>query len=499
MKALLVIADGLGWTDVAESNAVSPETMPFLFALAKKHGVARLEASGTPVGLGDGQAGNSEAGHLTIGAGRRVPSLLENIGKAYEDGHFERSAVWTALERAPRLHLVGLLSDAGVHGYWPNLVRAADLARRHGVQQVYVHALLDGVDSQAGSAPALLAQLQSAIAPLEGVICATVMGRRWACDRSGDLDLTRVLVDHLRGKAGAEPFTVGVLEDFIAGGGADKDFPCHVLDNHGFIAEAEPVLLTNNRADRTAQVARVFGEGNLVYALVDLDGVVPLERVFFPKQPLEEGVASELQRHGIETVRVAEQCKFPHVTHFFNGFHESLGEEAVCLPSIPEASIPDQPEMSAREITDAVLALLAEPGRRAVVANLANADQVGHTGRMDATRMAVGIVDREIARLHEACQQHGWSLLITSDHGNADVMLDAQERPFGSHSTNPVPLIVVPATAGAQQLASERGSLANVGATFLTALGVEPPSWMEPSLTAPSQQTAEGAAQGSSR
>jgi 2,3-bisphosphoglycerate-independent phosphoglycerate mutase len=186
---------------------------------------------------------------------------------------------------------------------------------------------------------------------------------------------------------------------------------------------------------------------------------------------------------------VAEQCKFPHVTYFFNGFNETLGEQAVCLPSIPEAAIGDQPEMSAREITDAVLKLLAEPGRRAIIVNLANADQVGHTGRMDAAREAVGIVDREIARLHDGCQLHGWNLLITSDHGNADAMIDAQGRPLGSHSTSPVPLVVVPASEASPALAGEHGSLANVGATFLTAVGVAPPDWMEPSLISPLEET----------
>jgi 2,3-bisphosphoglycerate-independent phosphoglycerate mutase len=489
MKALLVIADGLGLSDAAGSGAVSSETMPFLFELASKHGVARLEASGTPVGLGDGQAGNSEAGHLTIGAGRRVPSLLESIGEAYQDGSFEQCPVWQELAGEPRLHLVGLVSDAGVHGYWPNLVRAADLARRHGVQQVLVHAVLDGVDAQAGSAPQLLAELLTALAELDGVTCSTVMGRRWACDRSGDLDITRVLVDHLSGKHAVPLFASSALQAFIDQGSAEKDFPCHRLAGDGFVASGEPVLLTNHRADRTAQVAQVFGEAQRVFALAELDGQVPLERVFFPRRPLSEGVAFELGKHGIGTVRVAEQCKFPHVTYFFNGFHETLGEEAVCLPSIPEALIGDQPEMSAREITDAVVKLLAEPDRRAIVVNLANADQVGHTGRMDATREAVGIVDREIGRMHAACQQHGWNLLVTSDHGNADVMVDGQGRPLGSHSTSPVPLLAVPASESLQRLAREHGSLANVGATFLTALGLEPPDWMEPSLIAPLEET----------
>ena len=482
MKALLVIADGLGMPDAPEKSAVSAETMPFLFGLAREHGIAQLEASGPPVGLGAGQAGNSEAGHLTIGAGRRVASLLESIGESYGDGTFEQSAVWQQLAGEPVLHLVGLVSDAGVHGFWPNLVRSADLARRHGVEQVCVHAILDGVDSQAGSAPRLLGELFAALEPLAGVSVSSVMGRRWACDRSGDLDVTRVLVDHLCGRHEVPTFEPERLAEFIAGGGVEKDFGCHALAGHRFIGPGEPVLLTNNRADRTAQVAQIFAEKQQVFALVELEGHVPLERVFFPKRPLSQGVVSELEKHGIEAVRVAEQCKFPHVTFFFNGFHDSLGEEAVCVPSIPEASIGDQPEMSAREITDVVLELLAQPERRAIVANLANADQVGHTGRLDATREAVGVVDRELERLHAACQEHGWALIVTSDHGNADVMVDGQGNPLGSHSTQPVPLVAVPAVNSSHRLASNQGSLANVGATFLTALGVSPPEWMEPSL-----------------
>jgi 2,3-bisphosphoglycerate-independent phosphoglycerate mutase len=483
VKALLVIADGLGCGPEERGNAITRKTMPRLFGWMREHGHAVLAASGEPVGLGKGQSGNSEAGHLTIGAGRRVPSLLESMGQAYDDGSYEANPLWRELAEHPVLHIIGLLSDSGVHGFWPNLVRAATLAGRHGIGRIHIHALLDGVDSQQGSAPRLLRELEQAIRGLPGVAVATVMGRRWACDRTGDLDTTRVLKAHLCGDHELPAFEPALLEAFLASGKGEKDFGGHTLMTEPFVGAGEPVLLVNHRADRTRQVAEVFAETHPTYALVELGDRVPLSRVFFPKQVLDAGVGFELRKHGIRSVRVAEQCKFPHVTFFFNGFNETLGEETVCVPSIPEAEIPVRPEMSAREVTAATLEVMRR-GERAVVANFANTDQVGHTGQLDAVCRAAECVDVCLGEIHEACQEFGYTLIVTSDHGNADVMLDAEGRPLGSHSLSPVPIVVVPATAGSLSFIANEGSLANVGATFLTALGISPPAWMAPSLVA---------------
>ena len=457
MKALLVIVDGLGCAPDERGNAITPDTMPRLFGWMREHGHAVLEASGRPVGLGAGQTGNSEAGHLVIGAGRRVPSLLEAIGEAYEDGTYQAHPLWQELGRASVLHVVGLLSDAGVHGFWPNLVRAATLAGRHGIPRIHVHALLDGVDSQEGSAPRLLGELEAALEGLPGVALATVMGRRWACDRTGDLETTRVLRDHLCGAFEVPSFAMQALSDHLAGGQGEKDFPCHAVVEDPFVGAGEPVLLVNHRADRTRQVAEVFAQTHPVYSLVELEDRVPLSRVFFPKQSLTDGVGFVLRSCGIRTARVAEQCKFPHVTYFFNGFNDSLGEEAVCVPSIPESEIPTHPEMSAREVTAAVRAILERGDERAVVANLANTDQVGHTGQVEAARRAATCVDDCLAELYAVCQTQGYTLIVTSDHGNADVMLDGEGRPLGSHSPSPVPLVVVPAEPGTLPLLAGEG------------------------------------------
>lgn len=481
-RSLLLVLDGAGVSNPGTGNAITPETMPFLFSCMAEHGYATLEASGDPVGLQAGHTGNSEVGHLTIGAGQRVPSVLETMSSAWEDGSWEAHSAWQQLADTDVLHLVGLVSDAGVHGYWPNIIRCARLARTAGVNEVVIHAVLDGVDAQAGSAPRLLEELLAAVEPLDGVHCTDVMGRRWACDRSGQLEITQVLVDHMSGRHDLAEFTSAGLEAFLDQSACEKDFPCHRFGEHRPVREGEPVLLTNNRADRTAQVAQVFSKTNPVFALVELGESVREDRVFFPKHPLPEGVESELQRAGIRSLRIAEQCKFPHVTYFFNGFHADLGEDRVCIDSVAESDIADHPEMSAEEITDAILAALDEPGRRAIIANLANLDQVGHIGRYELAVEAAQNVDRQIRRLYEKCMALGWSIIITSDHGNADRMVDDADRPFGSHSDRPVPLVCIPAPDRPLRLISRNGSLAHVGATYLTALGLKPPSWMTPSL-----------------
>jgi 2,3-bisphosphoglycerate-independent phosphoglycerate mutase len=483
-RSLLLVLDGAGIAPQADGSAITAETMPFLFGCIAEHGCASLDASGEPVGLQRGHTGNSEVGHLTIGAGRRVPSVLESIGQALADGSWERSPVWSRLASASVLHLVGLVSDAGVHGYWPNIVRTAKLARRAGVQRVVAHAVLDGVDARAGSAPTLLAQLCDELAAIPGVECTAIIGRRWACDRSGKLAVSEHLVDHLKGRHELPQFTMDGLHAFLAQHGCEKDFPCHRLDEHRAIADGEPVLITNNRADRTRQMGQVFARTNPVYSLVELGDVVPRERVFFPKIPLAEGVEFELQRHGIRSLRIAEQCKFPHVTYFFNGFNESLGEDRICIDSVPEENIPDNPAMSVTEITDAILEAINRPDRRAVIVNFANLDQVGHTGRYELAVEAARAVDKQLRRIHDRCRQRGWTIVLTSDHGNADRMVDGDQRPFGSHSDRPVPLVCVPPPGKAYEMCVREGSLANVASTYLTTLGLEPPEWMEPSLVA---------------
>ena len=216
--------------------------------------------------------------------------------------------------------------------------------------------------------------------------------------------------------------------------------------------------------------------------LVDPGQGVDAQHVFFPQAPLPRGLAHELKRAGLESVRIAEKCKFPHVTFFLNGFDSGAEGQGFCIPSIPEADIPAQPEMSLEEVTEEILKHLEGGQKRAVIANLANLDQVGHLGRLDLATQAADAVDRAFARISEAAKANGWTLMVTSDHGNAEHVEDETGAPFGSHTAGPVPFLIQPAPGTKVRWKHQNGSLTQVAATYLGALGLEAPDWMEPAL-----------------
>jgi len=480
-RALLLILDGAGWREETAGNAVTRATMPRLFGRLEPHGMAVLHASGEAVGLERGQVGNSEAGHLTIGAGHVVPSMTRRLLEAFEGGSWAADPIWSEVRSAGVLHLVGLVSDAGVHGLARSLVHAATLASRAGVGEVLVHPVLDGVDSVAGSAPALLDELVEALARVPRVRLGVVQGRKRFCDRSGVLDGARACRDDLRAGAALPAFDRRALARHLAGA-SEASFPAHLVPGGRGIAPGEPVLHTSHRADRARQIAGVLAEEHPLLALVDLGKGIETRHVFFPTRVLERGLPHELKRAGIRSRRIAEKCKFPHVTYFLNGFDAGAEGAGTCLDSIPEAEIPARPEMSAAAVTDEILRALADPDARAVIANLANLDQVGHLGDVALACRAAAEVDACFERIAEAASHHGWTVIVTSDHGNADTLIGADGGPFGSHSPSPVPLLVAPAPGLRAAWSAREGSLANVASTYLDALGLEAPDWMEPAL-----------------
>lgn len=482
-KAILLVLDGAGWREETRGNAVTAATLPTLFARMSESGVAILEAAGEAVGLEAGQVGNSEAGHLTIGAGTVVPSMARRLLEAHRDGTWAADPAWEHIRAAGVLHLVGLVSDAGVHGLVRTIEHAARVARQREVAEVLVHPVLDGVDSLAGTAPALLAGLRTALAAVPGVRLGVVQGRKHVCDRSGKLDFTRVATDALRGVTELPPYDDARLARHLQGA-TEASFPAHLCPGGRTMRPGEPVLITSHRADRARQTATVLAETQALYALVDLGKGIEPRHVFFPQRPLDRGLAFELRAAGIVSARIAEKCKFPHVTFFLNGFDAGAEGQGLCLDSIPEAEIPSKPEMSAAAVTDAIVAEMARPDRRAVIANLANLDQVGHLGNVDLAHAAAAEVDRCYARIAAAAREHGWTLMVTSDHGNADTLIGPDGGSFGSHTECPVPFFFQPAPGVLGHWRAMKGSLANVAATFLEAVGLEPPSWMEPSLVA---------------
>ncbi len=480
-RALLLVLDGAGWREETHGNAVTRETLPTLFARIDAGGVAVLAASGEAVGLERGQVGNSEAGHLTIGAGRVVPALTRRLLEAHQSGSWARDPAWGPIRALGVVHLVGLLSDAGVHGLARTLVHAAASAAANGVGEIHVHPVLDGVDSPAGSAPRLLAELRRELAPIPGVRLGVVQGRKPFCDRGGDLGVSRVCADALLGLRALAAFDDARLAHHLASGN-ESSFPAQLCPGGRTLRPGEPVLHTSHRADRARQIATLLSETQPLFALVELGKGIRVQHVFFPTAPLTRGLFSELARAGCGSLRIAEKCKFPHVTFFLNGFDAAAEGRGICLDSIPEAEIPRRPEMSAAAVTDEIVRALGDPAQRAVIANLANLDQVGHLGDVALARRAAATVDACYARIAAAAETHGWTLFVTSDHGNADTLVADDGGPFGSHSHSPVPFFFAPAPGLTAKWSAGEGSLANVAATFLDALGLARPEWMEPAL-----------------
>ena len=478
---ILLILDGAGLAPPnPKTNAVRPDTMPQLYKAMNVHGHAVLSASGEAVGLGPGQAGNSEVGHITIGAGRKVPSKLATIEAEYQSGAFSANPLWNRLNGQEVVHVAGLLSDAGTHGHWRSLVRTARIASGF-ASRVIVHPVLDGVDSQAGTAPQFLRALEGELTDIAEI--GVVMGRRCFCDRSGDVSLSRVYAESLDTVETHPTFDETALFKHLETA-TEASFPPHTVTRLN--RARAPLILTQNREDRVRQVAKELKRRGPVFSLIDIDGVVPAKDAFFPKAPLTDGLSHRLRASGISTRRVSERCKFPHVTFFLNGLHEGEATDGICLPSWPEDALAQHPEMAATEITEAVIAQIENPNIRVIIANLPNLDQIGHLGDLSLAEHAAGHVDRAVGLIRQAAAKHGRHLVLTADHGNAEMMVDTNGKAFSSHTTNPVPFTVVPPPgSGAPDWALKQGSLANVAATIMILAGVEPPAQFEPPLLHP--------------
>ncbi len=482
-RAMLLVLDGAGYSPDTRGNGVTAETLPTVFQAMEKHGFGLLEAAGEAVGLEPGQVGNSEVGHMTLGAGRVVLSMTCRLAADYDNGTWAAHPAWQEIADQGILHLVGLLSDAGVHGLVRTIEHAAKIATKAGVAKVVIHPVLDGVDARAGSAPALLRGLQAAVADLPNVSFGVIHGRKTFCDRSGDLSLTGKSIEALRGRVDLPEFTMEQLEAHVT----DQSEMSFLPRSMGgpTITPGEPVLITNNRADRVRQVIHVLGETQEVYTIVDPgEGVRKPRAIFFPIEKVMGGMAGELIGAGIRSSRIAEKCKFPHVTFFYNGFDAGAEGAGHCIPTIPEHEIGAKPEMALGAVTETILEKLADPEERYVVANICNLDQVGHLGRLDVATQAATAVDAAFTKIVESARKHGWSLIVTSDHGCADLVVAEDGGPFGSHTDRPVPLFVIPAPGLELQWTGKLGSLANVAATCLSALGLEVPKQMEPGLVA---------------
>ena len=467
----LIILDGWGIAPAGPGNAVELADTPVFDALWRDYPHTTIEASGEAAGLPSGQMGNSEVGHLTIGAGRRLYQDLMRVNNAIEDGSlYENPILRAAFDRGKRVHLIGLVSHGGVHSH----IEHVKALLRFAPEKTWIHAFTDGRDVSPTSAVHDLAEL-----PLDRI--ATVVGRYYAMDRDQRLERTQKAFDAIvearcTATVGSSELLAAVQRSY-AGGITDEFLEPICLEGAPRVAPGDTVIFFNFRPDRGRQLTRMLLDHGVDVTTMtryasDLD-----TRVAFAEQDIEGTLAQVLAEHDVRQLHVAETEKYAHVTYFFNGGREDAwpGETRSVVPSPRDVPSYDfKPEMSASEVADEVVEQI-DDGYGFCVVNFANPDMVGHTGQIPAVVAAVETADRCLGRIVERVARLGGVCLITADHGNAEKMLEADGvSPHTAHTTNPVPLVVTSARAGL----AAGGELADLAPTVLHLLGIEPPLQM---------------------
>lgn len=494
---MLVILDGWGWREEAADNAVRQARTPSFDALWSSCPHGFLRTSGRDVGLPDGQMGNSEVGHLNIGAGRVVMQDLPRIDTAIEDGSLGAMPALTAfieamLESKGTCHLMGLLSPGGVHAHQDHAVALARLLSAAGIP-VAIHCFTDGRDTPPRAAPDYLARFINDIRALPGVRIATVTGRYFAMDRDNRWErvsqAVAVMVE-AEGARAADP--EAAVAAAHAADKSDEFVPATVIGDYAGMQNGDGVLCFNFRADRVREVlAALLDPGFDGYEVkrrpkfaaalgmtAYSKALDPFIATLFPPQSMADILGAVVDGAGRAQLRMAETEKYPHVTYFLNGGEETpfAGEERIMIPSPKVATYDLQPEMSAPALTEAAVAAIRSGKQDLIVLNFANADMVGHTGSLAAATAAVEAVDKGLGAIAAAIREVGGALLVTADHGNAELMRDpATGGPHTAHTTNPVPVMLLGAPAGA---ALREGRLADVAPTLLALMGLEKPAAM---------------------
>ena len=494
VPSVLLIMDGYGLAEPGPYNAVSVAATPNLDALFAACPHTTLSASGLDVGLPDGQIGNSEVGHTNIGAGRVVFQDLPRITRSIEDGSFFENAVYLKAVRAARdggkaLHILGLCSDGGVHSHISHIIAMAELAKREGLQRVYLHCFLDGRDVPPKSGKDYVIRLRDACAALGVGTIATVQGRFYGMDRDKRWERIQIGYDALvrgKGKANADP--ADAVQQSYDAGVTDEFVEPVICDAGGMIADGDSVVFMNFRPDRAREMTWAL-TGNLpadcpldtvpltlnYVCTAQYDEALPLP-IAFPPETIENTLGAFVSALGLTQLRIAETEKYAHVTFFFNGGVETVfpGEDRVLVPSPKEFPTYDLiPEMSAYKVADECAKRIRSGDYDLVVCNLANCDMVGHTGVLPAAVKAVETVDACVGSIAAAVKEMGGTMLVTADHGNADCMRSPDGQPHTAHTTNPVPLILVGAQAKLRP-----GRLADLAPTLLELMGYEAPAEM---------------------
>ncbi|MBP9718356.1 2,3-bisphosphoglycerate-independent phosphoglycerate mutase [Candidatus Gracilibacteria bacterium] len=504
-NTLLVILDGFGEGPAYPGNAVTraaTSTIPWLNEHASK---ALLTACGEAVGIPVGTQGGSEVGHFTMGAGRRVFQTLEAINRSITDGSFfKKPELVSAFEhikntKGARLHLMGMISDQGIHAHTNHLFALLQMAKDQGVQEIFIHAVTDGRDVPERSAAGFITRIQEEISRLglsKQAKIASIMGRYYAMDRDANWDRTRAAYELLtEGKGAEETDPLAAIEHaYERGAHTDYYLAPMILEKDGLVKNEDAMIIWNFRTDRLRQLTWAFtGEKNprtgepigftptlpirpFVVCMGHYSHVAP---VVFPTPVVVNNLATVLSHNNLKQFHLAETEKYAHVTYFFNSQIEDPlpGEDRLMIASPKCPSYAEKPAMSAQEITHSLTQKLSEKNYEFIVVNFANCDLVGHSGNLTSAIKAVEVVDECLGKVLTAAKENGYTTLITGDHGNVEYMLYDDGTPCPSHTKNPVPLYLVDPT-GRFELKQKKGELAQIAPTILAIMGVSKPAEM---------------------
>jgi 2,3-bisphosphoglycerate-independent phosphoglycerate mutase len=498
LKTIIAIMDGYGLREARENNATRLATTPHLNAIFEQYPHVTLKTSGRDVGLPAGQMGNSEVGHLNIGAGRIVYQDITRIDRAIEDGDYYQSPALNNLlddlERRNRfLHLLGLVSSGGVHSSMEHLRATLEFCRRRNFRRVVLHAFTDGRDTPPQSGIGFITEVESWMLELGVGRIQTVSGRYYAMDRDKRWDRVQKAYRAIaQAEGNYAPSTIAALEASYAAGVTDEFVIPTIIESAGetqSLTSEDGVFFFNFRADRTRELtdALTMPSFDAFAAPVKVTHFVTMTRyredynfpVVSPPQKLTNILGERIAEAGLKQLRIAETEKYPHVTFFFNGGEETPfpGEFRILIPSPRIATYDLQPEMSAPEVTDKLVAAIASDAYDFIVVNFANCDMVGHTGVLEAAIRAVEAVDVAIGRVWDAAREHGYALLLTSDHGNSEEMWDPTTNgPHTAHTTNPVPLVLL--TPDNTARLRDGGRLADLAPTVLELMQLPQPPEM---------------------
>ena len=491
----LIIMDGFGLTEPGPGNAVANAPTPNLDRIFRDCPGCKLSASGLDVGLPEGQMGNSEVGHTNMGAGRVVFQDLPHISRDIESGEFFKNpayleAMSNCREWGSALHLMGLLSDGGVHSHITHLFALLKMAKEQGLSKVYVHCFLDGRDVPPSSGKGYVEQLQAKMAELGVGEIATVMGRYYAMDRDKRWDRVQLAYDAIAcGQGPFEADPAGAVQKSYDAGVTDEFVEPVVCAKNAQVRDNDSIIFFNFRPDRAREITRCFVDEDFTdverktgFLSVDFictteyDATLPNVTVAYPHQKLVNTFGEYISNLGLTQLRIAETEKYAHVTFFFNGGVEQVfpGEDRCLIPSPKVATYDLQPEMSAYAVTEEAVKRIESGNYDVIILNFANCDMVGHTGVYEAACKAVSTVDECVNRVVEATSKMGGVSLITADHGNAERMVDEDGEPFTAHTTNLVPFYIVGASVQLRD-----GRLADIAPTMLDLMGLEKPAEMD--------------------